>query len=90
LKNYNLSIKLRLTDQEKINNALNLVRWKPNMAIDLMESCKYHENWEERWNKAAKRINDTIDIIHRTTKREEALHAYWEGNKPRRLTLHEV
>lgn len=56
------------TVQRQISESTNIVRWKPQIAIEWMEEVTHRLNNSlsiNEWNKAAKQINDTIDMIER-------------------------
>lgn len=74
-----------------IQNAGNIVRWNPNLAIDLMETVlnRIHSPIDIRnWNRTAKRMNDTIDDIEST--RYYSKKTYWGINTSIRLELQEI
>jgi len=73
-----------------IQNAENIARWKPSLAIELMEVILYRIQSPieiDRWNKTAKKINETIDCIENT--RYYSKKEYWGVTVPTRLELQE-
>ena len=74
-----------------IREASNVVRWRPVLAIQWMEQAlarSFSPLTLDKWNKAAKSINETLDSIEST--RYYSKESFWEGKEPVRLELQEV
>lgn len=75
------------TVQRQISESINIARWKPKFAIEWMEEITYKLSTSisvNEWNKAAKRINNTIDMIERQAYYNPKI--YWgEHVKSKRL-----
>jgi len=90
-KEYKFSIMNLGANQDVINNAQNLSRWNPTIAIEWMEEIlvKVVSPVELKdWNRAAKAINNTIDSIemHENSYNPE----YWGANLSRRLSMQKI
>lgn len=71
-----------------IDDATSVIRWNPTLAIKLMDAAYvkgYSPIQIKAWNRAAKKINNTIRSIESQIFYNEKL--YWQDTKPTKLKI---
>ena len=88
-KEYNFSLINLGSNQDVINDAKNMSRWNPNLAIEWMEEIlvKVVSPTElKAWNNSAMCINETIDSKEKNVKSYQH-EEYWGAAVSRRLSI---